>query len=80
MMGEKYVVGNEKRKVQDKKNNRDISFCALLTSRLGEVKSTTRVKATRGEKKNDMDGETRLNKTMVKRENGRWGESLKEND
>lgn len=72
-MGEKYVVGNEKRKVQDKKNNRGISFYALLTSRLGEVKSTTRVKATGGEKKNDMDGETRLNKTMVKRENGRWG-------
>lgn len=51
MMGEKYVVGNEKRKVQGKKNKRGISFCALLTSRLGEVKSTTRVKATGGEKK-----------------------------
>lgn len=44
------MVGNEKRKVQDKKNNRGISFCALLTYRLGEVKST-RVKATGGEKK-----------------------------
>lgn len=65
MMGGKYVEGNEKRKVQDKKNVGRIFFCALLTSRTGEVKSTTkeRVNATEEErwkrKYEDTDGESR---------------------
>lgn len=44
VMGGKYVEGNEKRKVQDKKETSVAFFfsCALFTSRMGEVKRAAR--------------------------------------